>query len=236
MADRADELQLFRQAAGALLEQLQPRHRTRLLREMAADLRKSQQQRIRAQVGPEGGAWPPRKPRKPRDTVGPRPVRFLYRAAGQERLVEMRSWVSRGGPGGGYLVGYDKEAEGIRSFRRDRIVRHLPAEGGASDPGPLQGSIRGRRGGIRRRAKAMFAKLRTASHLKAGADPATAWVGFIGRAERIAAIHHYGLKDRLAPNGPEYDYPQRPLLGFSQADEEALLARLLDKMNDALQA
>ena len=235
MSDRADDLARFRAAAGALLETLQPAQRTRLLRAMAQDLRRTQQARIRAQVGPDGGAWPPRKPRDRKDKVGQRPVRFLYKGLkGEERVVEMRSWVRRSGPGGGYMVGYDKEGEGIRSFRNDRVVRHLPAEGGTSNPGALQGSIRGRRGGVKRRARAMFGKLRTAAHLKAGAGPASAWVGFIGRAEKVAAIHHYGLKDKVAPNGPEYDYPQRELLDFSIEDEEALLQRLLDEIGHAI--
>lgn len=155
-----------------------------------------------------------------------RAIRFLYRkGGGEERLVDMRSWTRRGGQ----LIGFDREADGIRTFRADRITRHLPAEGGA-DPGALAGSIRGGRGGVKRKAAAMFSKLRTASHLKAGATPDEAYVEFTARASRLARIHHFGLKDRVVPDGPETQYPQRELLGFSQADDEAILALIAEDM------
>lgn len=226
----ADQLAAFRSAAGALLRNLQPADRARVLKRMALDLRRSQQLRMRAQMGPDGVPWIKRKPRRGREKAGPRPIRFLYHGArGQPRVAELRSWTARGGPDGGYIIGYDKEAGGIRTFVRGRIVRHLPIEGGAADPGAMAGSLRGRRGGFKRGG--MFTKLRSASLLSAGADAGSAWVEFVGRAQRIAQVHHYGLKDRVAQGGPEYDYPQRPLLGLSQADEEALMTRLLEHLS-----
>lgn len=232
---REDQLAAFRAAASALLIQLQPAARTKLLRTMAHDLRRSQQQRIRAQIGPDGVPWTPRKRRSGREKAGPRPIRFLYHGArGEPRAVEMRSWVSRGGQGGGYIIGFDKEAEGVRTFRRDRIIRYLPIEGGTEDPGALQGALRGKKGGLNRRG-AMFGKIRSGRFLKAGADPSSAWVEFVGRAQRIAAVHHFGLRDRVVQGGPEYDYPQRELLGLGQTDEEALMSRLLEHVSGAVE-
>lgn len=224
MADREDQIAVYREAVSTYIERLTSKERSRLLRRAAFELRRSQQKRIRAQVGPDGAPWPKRKPRKEQKPAS-RPIRFLYRRGDSERLVDMRSWVRRGN----MLTGFDREAEGIRTFRADRISRHLPAEGGA-DPGPMTGVIRGRRGGVRRKAAAMFVKLRTAAHLRAGATPDEAYVEFAGRASKLARIHHFGLKDRVVPDGPETDYPQRELLGFSQADDEAMLSLLLDHM------
>ena len=223
--DRADQLAIYKEAVSGLLDRLSPGERSRLLRKAAQMLRRSQQQRIRAQVAPDGAPWPKRKPRQQQKPAS-RAIRFLYRkGGGEERLVDMRSWTRRGGQ----LIGFDREADGIRTFRADRIARHLPAEGGA-DPGALAGSIRGGRGGVKRKAAAMFSKLRTASHLKAGATPDEAYVEFTARASRLARIHHFGLKDRVVPDGPETQYPQRELLGFSQADDEAILALIAEDL------
>ena len=223
--DRADQLAIYKEAVSGLLDRLSPGERSRLLRKAAQMLRRSQQQRIRAQVAPDGAPWPKRKPRQQQKPAS-RAIRFLYRkGGGEERLVDMRSWTRRGNQ----LTGFDREADGIRTFRADRIARHLPAEGRA-DPGALAGSIRGGRGGVKRKAAAMFSKLRTASHLKAGATPDEAYVEFTARASRLARIHHFGLKDRVVPDGPETQYPQRELLGFSQADDEAILALIAEDM------
>ncbi|MBA1289180.1 phage virion morphogenesis protein [Pseudomonas japonica] len=51
--------------AGALLARLQPTARRQLLTRLARDLRRSQQQRIRQQLNPDGGRYERRKP-KPR--------------------------------------------------------------------------------------------------------------------------------------------------------------------------
>ena len=50
--------------AGALLAKLQPAQRRAINHQVAIDLRRSQAQRIKAQQGPDGAAYPPRKRRK----------------------------------------------------------------------------------------------------------------------------------------------------------------------------
>lgn len=136
-----------------LLQRLSDSERTKLAREVARDLRAVNAANIRAQRGPDGQAWEPRK-------------------------------------------------------------QH-----------PLRGQI----GQVRKAAKsqAMFQKLRTAKHLKASAQGSDAVVQFLGRTERIARVHHLGLRDRVKPGGPEYDYPQRPLMGFPQGYEDQLKDRIL---------
>lgn len=223
MTDESDTLAVYRSAVSDYIERLDTRERSRLVRQLAAQIRRTQQARMRAQTAPDGSRWAKRKPRTAQPSAS-YPVRFLYRNTnGDERLVDMRSWVRQGDR----LTGYDREAGAMRTFVSHRIVRYLPPEGSA-DPGPVQGRLRRSRGAVRRKSQPMFVKLR--ARLKAGANGDEAYVEFRGRAARLARVHHFGLKDRVTPDGPEADYPQRELLGFSDADDEAILALLTDHM------
>lgn len=87
--------------------------------------------------------------------------------------------------------------------------------------------LRGKAGRIKRQKAAMFGKLRTNTYLQIRADADQASVGFFGKVARIARVHHEGLPDRVAPRGPHYKYPARPLLGFNVTDETLLRERLL---------
>ena len=91
-------------------------------------------------------------------------------------------------------------------------------------------ALRGARGAVRRAAKKsapMFQKLRSAKHLKAQGLIDEAVVQFVGRADRIARVHHFGLEDRVKPGGPIYRYPSRALLGITQAQRAELADRIL---------
>lgn len=79
----------------------------------------------------------------------------------------------------------------------------------------------------------MFTKLRTARNLRARSFANAAVVEFIGRAERIARVHHFGLRDRVAPGGAQYDYPARPLLGISEAQQEQIRDLILGHITAA---
>ena len=136
-----------------LLQRLSAAERARLASEVARDLRAANAANIRAQRGPDGEAWEPRKT-----------------------------------------------------------------------------PLRAQRGQVRKSGKsaqAMFQKLRTAKHLKASGRGGDAVVQFLGRTERIARVHHLGLRDRVKPGGPQYDYPARELLGFPDGFEERLKDRIL---------
>lgn len=87
---------------------------------------------------------------------------------------------------------------------------------------------RSRRGAIRRQA--MFRKLRLARHLKAGATEQEAWVGFAGRAARIARVHQDGARDAPAPGQASVRYATRVLIGLPDADRERLLDLLLEQV------
>lgn len=117
----------------ALVANLQPAARKKMLRELAQEVRRNQQTNIRLQRDPDGQAFTPRK-------------------------VTARS-------------------------KKGRIKRQ------------------------------MFSKLRTAKYLKASADSRTATVEFIGQVQKVTRVHHYGLRDRVRPNGPTVKYDARRLLG-----------------------
>lgn len=65
----------------------------------------------------------------------------------------------------------------------------------------------------------MFAKLRTTKYLKTSASADSASVQFEGKVQRIARVHHYGLRDRVSRNGPEVRYAVRKLLGINEEVE-----------------
>lgn len=134
----SDDLQQLHHWVGGLLEKLSPTQRSRLAREIARNLQKSQSSRIAEQKNPDGFVFPARKPQ-----------------------------------------------------------------------------LRSTKGRIRRQ---MFRKLRTARYLRAKGDKHSATLSFIGNVQRIAAVHQFGLRDRVNRYGLEVDYPQRQLLGFSEED------------------
>lgn len=119
----------------ALLAELEPATRKRMMRDLAQQLRRSQQKNIRMQRNPDGTAYEPRR-------------------------VKART---------------------------------------------KQGRIR----------RQMFAKLRTTKYLKAVASQDAASVEFESRVQRIARVHHYGLRDRVSRKGPEVKYSERRLLGMN---------------------
>lgn len=134
-----DDLQRVDDWLAALLANLEPAARNRMMRQLAQELRRSQQQNIRLQRNPDGTAF-------------------------EARRVTARS-------------------------KKGRIKRQ------------------------------MFAKLRTTKYLKTTATADSASVQFDGKVQRIARVHHYGLRDRVRRNGPEARYPARRLLGVNDEVE-----------------
>ncbi len=134
-----DDLQRGDDWLAALLANLEPAARNRMMRQLAQELRLSQQQNIRLQRNPDGTTFEPRR-------------------------VTARS-------------------------KKGRIKRQ------------------------------MFAKLRTTKYLKTAATADSASVQFDGKVQRIARVHHYGLRDRVRRNGPEARYPARRLLGVNDEVE-----------------
>jgi len=142
-----DELQKVDAWLAALLANLEPTARSRMLREVARDVRRIQQQNMTAQRAPDGTAWEPRRM-----------------------------------------------------------------------------TARTKQGRVKRK---MFTKLKTAKYLKAQANASQAEVRFTGQVQRIARVHHYGLRDRVSRSGPEVKYTTRPLLGVNSDVENTVWEKLL---------
>lgn len=138
--------------AGALLTKLQPAQRRAINHQVAIDLRRSQTQRIKAQQGPDGAAYPARKRRK---------------------------------------------------------------------------ELKGKNGRIKRQKAAMFAKIRTAKHLKVKATGDQIEVGFFGWVARVARVHQFGQQERVSKNGPAHKYLERLLLGLNEQDRILIRESLL---------
>ncbi|WP_431026184.1 phage virion morphogenesis protein [Halomonas sp. H5] len=119
-------------------------------------------------------------------------------------------------------------ARDLRRSQRERIRAQTNPDGTPYAPRRPQ-KWRARQGGIRRRA--MFGKLSTVKWLKASARGDTAVVGFFGNVARLAKTHQYGLRDRIGRDGPTIEYPQRELLGFTEADRQLILDSLLTHLD-----
>ena len=121
-------------------------------------------------------------------------------------------------------------ARELRRAQQTRIAAQKNPDGSAYDPRKPRvkpnGKARDKRGRVKRAA--MFAKLRTTRYLKTEADATGLSIGFDGRVARVARVHQFGETDRVAPNGAQYKYPARALLGLT-AEDRALIRDMLLK-------
>jgi phage virion morphogenesis protein len=118
-------------------------------------------------------------------------------------------------------------ARELQRSQRARITQQRNPDGSAYEarkPRPKK-HLRDKAGRIKRAA--MFVKLKQARYLRVESDATGLAVGFTGRIAHLARIHQLGLSDRVAPGGPDYRYPARVLLGFSDADRELIRDVLL---------
>jgi phage virion morphogenesis protein len=102
----------------------------------------------------------------------------------------------------------------LREVARD--VRRIPRRhrmGTAPRNRPQQ------KGRIRR---GMFSKLKTAKYLKAQAGADSAEVAFVPGVQKLARVHHYGLRDRVSRRGPMVKYAERPLIGLDNSAFESI--------------
>lgn len=78
----------------------------------------------------------------------------------------------------------------------------------------------------------MFAKLRTNKYMKTKATGNDATLEFAGAVQRMARVHHYGLRDRPSKRIGEKDvqYEARPLIGASEKNmtiiQDLIISRL----------
>ncbi|HDL7013766.1 TPA: phage virion morphogenesis protein [Yersinia enterocolitica] len=103
-------------------------------------------------------------------------------------------------------------AKRLRTSQQQRIKRQQAPDGTPYAARKSQ-PLRKPKGRIKRE---MFAKLRTARYMKANSSPDEAVVEFAGRVERMARVHHFGLRDRPNVHSKDVQYDERPLLGFDK--------------------
>ena len=77
----------------------------------------------------------------------------------------------------------------------------------------------------------MFTKLRTAKYLRIKTTADTAEVGFLGRINRIARVHHYGLRDRVEKGGPQHQYARRELVGITKNDRNVIFNSVISHLS-----
>lgn len=118
-------------------------------------------------------------------------------------------------------------AKRLRAGQQQNIKRQQAPDGTAFKP--RKAPARKKKGRIKRE---MFAKLRTAKYMKAKGTADDAVVEFAGNVQRIARVHHYGLRDRPARSAKEIQYEARPLLGLGDDDLDLIeneMIKLLSK-------
>jgi len=114
----------------------------------------------------------------------------------------------------------------LRASQQQNIKRQQAPDGTPFKARKTQ-PVRSKKGRIKRE---MFAKLRTTKYMKTQASPNEAVIEFAGNVQRMARVHHYGLRDRPSLKSKEVQYDSRPLLGISRQDlkfiEETIYQRL----------
>ncbi len=112
----------------------------------------------------------------------------------------------------------------LRASQQQNIKRQQAPDGTPFKPRKTQ-PVRSKKGRIKRE---MFKKLRTAKYMKTQASPNEAVVEFAGNVQRMARVHHYGLRDRPSRKGKEVQYESRPLLGLNKLDLQAIEDVIMD--------
>jgi len=102
----------------------------------------------------------------------------------------------------------------LRASQQQNIKRQQAPDGTPFKPRKAQ-PVRSKKGRIKRE---MFARLRTAKYMKVKATTEDAVVEFTSKVQRIARIHHYGLKDKPSINSKVMSYQSRPLVGLNDSD------------------
>lgn len=114
-------------------------------------------------------------------------------------------------------------AKKLRASQQQNIKRQQAPDGTPFKPRKAP-PVRSKKGRIKRE---MFAKLRTVKYMKTKASPNEAVIEFAGNVQRMARVHHFGLRDRPSRNVKEVQYESRPLLGMRESDVEMIYDELI---------
>lgn len=117
-------------------------------------------------------------------------------------------------------------AKRLRTRQQASIKRQQAPDGTPYKPRKEQ-PVRGKKGRVKRE---MFAKLRTAKYMKAKGTGDGAYVELTGNVQRMARVHHYGLRDRPTKGAKAVPYEPRPLLGITQEDIEMIESLIVNAL------
>ncbi|THB83616.1 phage virion morphogenesis protein [Pantoea allii] len=117
-------------------------------------------------------------------------------------------------------------AKKLRASQQQNIKRQQAPDGTPFKARKTQ-PVRSKKGRIKRE---MFAKLRTAKYMKTQARPNEAVIEFAGNVQRMARVHHYGLRDRPSRKGKEVQYESRPLLGVDAKGYELIENLIMESL------
>ncbi|RYG86505.1 MAG: phage virion morphogenesis protein [Alphaproteobacteria bacterium] len=120
----------------------------------------------------------------------------------------------------------------MKTANAKRIRANVTPEGAPMAPRKAS-SLRPQRLGERVRAARaktpprMFRK--AASKLQGKVGPDGAELFFRGTADRVMAVHHFGLRDRVSrkPKAPTVAYPERSVLGLSIDDRDRISTMII---------
>lgn len=115
----------------------------------------------------------------------------------------------------------------LRASQQQNIKRQQAPDGTPFKARKAQ-PVRSKKGRIKRE---MFAKLRTAKYMKTQASPNEAVIEFAGNVQRMARVHHYGLRDRPSRKGKEVQYEARPLFGLNDDDINMIEQVIVDALH-----
>lgn len=123
-----------------------------------------------------------------------------------------------------------KIGQALRKSQSNRIARQQNPDGSAFEPRKPRKEFGKKKGRIKR--KAMFAKLRTARHLKVRSNGNEVSVGFNGSSAAIAVVHQYGLSSSPSKYKDfKVLYAQRELLGFTEEDIEMIEDLIIEQLS-----
>ncbi|MBN6030331.1 phage virion morphogenesis protein [Pantoea ananatis] len=112
-------------------------------------------------------------------------------------------------------------ARDVRRIQQGNMTAQRAPDGSAWEPRRV--SARTKPGRIKRK---MFVKLKTAKYLKTKATGDSAEVAFIPAVQRLARVHHYGLRDRVSKRSFKVKYTERQLIGIDELTEVMILKKL----------
>lgn len=118
----------------------------------------------------------------------------------------------------------------LRKSQQKRIASQQNPDGTAFEPRKKTKQLGKKKGRIKRQA--MFAKLRTARHLKLNTTQQHINIGFQGSSATIANIHQQGLKARVRKDRDyKVQYAQRELLGFTDEDKKLIEDLVIEQLS-----